>query len=143
MTDRFDIQRRLDNAGNEPVNEARRLLEEEREAERARKARLVRLTSGYYYDPVEKALLRKEGSQFGFVRHDRRHERELKATQAEAEARGFRMVAGGLFWDEKLKKLYRKSGRNFVLYTGDRRKSKGPDRRKKRAGGRERRKPRG
>ena len=143
MSDRFDIQRKMDNAGEEPVNEARQRLDDEREDERARKARLVRLTSGYYYDPVEKALLRKEGSQFGFVRHDRRHEREMKATQAEAEARGFRMVAGGLFWDEKLKKLYRKSGRNFVLYTGDRRKAKATDRRKKRPGGKERRKPRG
>ena len=122
MPDRFDIQRKIDSAGSRLAGAARERLEDERERERQRRARLVKLSAGYYFDPVEKELLKKQGSQIGFVRHDRRHERLMKATQAEAEARAFRMVLGGMYWDEKAKKLYRKSGKNFVLYSPDRRK---------------------
>jgi hypothetical protein len=114
----------MDSAATRMAGAARERLEEEREKERARRERLVKLSSGYYFDPLEKALLRKQGSQFGFVRHDRRYERTLKASQAEAEAKGFRMVIGGLFWDEKAKKLYRKSGKNYVLFSPDRRKAR-------------------
>jgi hypothetical protein len=123
MPDRFDIQRKMDGAAERMLSASRDRLDEERERERARKARLVKLSSGYYFDPLEKALLKKAGSQFGFVRHDRRHERLVKATQEEAEAKGFRMVTGGMFWDEKAKKLYRKVGKNYVLFSPDRRKS--------------------
>jgi hypothetical protein len=125
MSDRFDIQRKWDNEAAVIERGARASLDDQREAERARRKRLIRLSSGYYFDPLEKALLKKEGSQFGFVRHDRRFERTQKASQAEAEARGFRMVLGGLFWDLKGKKLYRKSGKNYVLYSGDRRNKSG------------------
>ena len=125
MTDRFDIQRDWDEEGDRILQSARERLEEEKDRERARNARLIRLSPGYYFDPVDKALMKKAGGQFGFIRHDRRRARELKATQAEAEARGFRMVSGGLFWDIKAKKLYRKSGSNYLLYTSDRRKKAG------------------
>jgi hypothetical protein len=123
MMDRFDIQRDWDTEGERIAEDARIGLEEERERERARVARLIKLSPGYYFDPLEKALLKKAGGQFGFIRHDRRHEREVKANQAQAEARGFRLVAGGLYWDLKAKKLYRKSGANYLLYTSDRRKA--------------------
>lgn len=138
MSDRFDIQRKLDNAGDEILSRSRARLEDDKEREKARRARLINLGASYYFDPLEKALLRKEGSQYGFVHHDRRHERAVKASQAEAEAKGFRMVAGGLFWDEKAKKLYRKSGKNYLLYTGDRRKTAA-----RKAGEPERRRSRG
>ena len=125
MPDRFDIQREWEGEGERLAESARERLDDEKERERERIARLIKLGPGYYFDPAEKALLRRVGGQFGFVRHDRRHDREVKATQAEAEARGFRMVAGGFFWDVKAKKLYRKSGSHFVLYSPDRRKIAG------------------
>jgi hypothetical protein len=138
MSDRFDIQRKLENAGDEIVSRTHLNLEKKGELERERRARLIKLGTGYFFDPVEKALLKKEGSQYGFVRHDRRHQRTARASQAEAEARGFRLVAGGLFWDEKAKRLYRKSGGHYLLYTGDRRKAPA-----KNVGIRDRRKSRG
>jgi hypothetical protein len=121
MNDRFDFQRKLDNLGSEIADSARERLEEEREAERERERRLVKLSVGYYFDPKEMAILRKVGSRFIFVRHDRRAGR--RRTQAEAESRQFRMIQGGLFWDEKAKKLYRKAGAHYVLYTRDRRRA--------------------
>ena len=121
MLDRFDIQRDWDSQGSQLSDTARGRLEEEREHQRARQARLIKLGPGYYFDPLEKALLKKSGAQFGFVHHDRRHDREVKASQAQAEARGFRMIAGGFFWDPKAKKIYRKSGAHFLLYSSDRR----------------------
>lgn len=121
MTDRFDIQRQLDNADG--ASSARENLEDERARERAREKRLIKLSVGYYFDPVDKAVLRKVGSRFIFVRHDRR-QRDRKSL-AQAEERQFRMLTGGLFWDEKAKKLYRKSGQQFVLFSPDRRKKSG------------------
>lgn len=125
MTDRFDFQRGLDDAADGAAMTARERLESERENERAREKRLIKLSVGYYFDPVEKAVLRKVGSRFIFIRHDRRKKgsREDRKTLAQAEARQFRMIAGGLFWDEKGRKLYRKSGQHFVLYSPDRRKA--------------------
>jgi hypothetical protein len=122
MPDQFDIQREWESAGDRLVDLARERLDQEHEDARARLARLIRLGPGYYFDPLEKTLLKKMGSQLGFVRHDRRYDREQKASQAEAEARGFREVSGGFFWDGKSKKLYRKNGEHFMLYTSDRRK---------------------
>jgi hypothetical protein len=123
MTDRFDVQRRLDNAGDEAVSRARRGLEAARDAQKLEVARLVKLSVGYYFDPVTKAILKKVGSQYEFLRHDRR--KKDRKSVAEAEKLQFRMVTGGLFWDEKAHKLYRKSGGHFVLYSPDRRKAGG------------------
>ena len=122
MADRFDIQRKLDSAGDESISRARRGLEAARDAQRLEVARLVKLTVGYYFDPVTKAILKKVGSQYEFLRHDRR--KKDRKSVAEAEKLQFRMVTGGLFWDEKSRKIYRKSGSHFVLYSPDRRKAK-------------------
>lgn len=123
MADRFDIQRRLQNAGDEAVDRARQRLEAARDAQKLEVARLVKLTAGYFFDPVTKAILKKNGSRYDFLRHDRR--RKDRKTQAEAERLQFRMVTGGMFWDEKSKKLYRKSAGHYVLYSPDRRKAGG------------------
>ena len=124
MADRFDFQRRLDGAADRVASAARRELDDEREAERARIKRLVKLSVGYYFDPLEKVVLRKSGSRYIFVRHDRRAGGARK-TQAHAELRQFHLITGGLFWDDKAKKLYRKSGQHYVLYSPDRRKMGG------------------
>lgn len=123
MSDRFDIQRRLDNAGDEAEDMARSGLEAARDAQKLEIARLIKLGVGYYFDPVTKAILKKVGSQYEFLRHDRR--KKDRKSQAEAEALQFRMVIGGLFWDEKSKRLYRKSSGHYVLYSPDRRKMGG------------------
>jgi hypothetical protein len=133
MLDRFDIQRKLDNAGEEAEERARDEMESARDAQKLQIARLIKLTVGYYFDPVTKAMLKKVGSQYEFLRHDRR--RKDRKSQAEAEALQFRMITGGLFWDEKSKRLYRKSSGHYVLYSPDRRKLAG-----KNPGGVERRK---
>ena len=137
MADRFDIQRRLDTAAERVASGARRHLDDEREAERARIKRLVRLGVGYYFDPLDKVVLRKSGSRYIFVRHDRRGGTARKS-QAHAELRQFHLITGGLFWDDKAKKLYRKTGQHYVLYSPDRRKMEsashaGQERRAKRA----------
>ncbi|MES2200918.1 MAG: hypothetical protein V4498_01555 [candidate division FCPU426 bacterium] len=123
MSDRFDVQRQLDSASEEIEISARDRMAEERERERARLRRLVPLSEGYYFDPLDQAILKKTGSSFGFVRHNRRKTRRI--TQSQAEEAQFRLVSGGLFWDEKAKKLYRRSGAHYVLYTSDRRKKSG------------------
>jgi hypothetical protein len=133
QVDRFDIQRQMDNAGEEATTRARYELEAARDSQRLEVARLVKLTVGYYFDPVTKAILKKVGSQYEFVRHDRR--KKDRKTQSEAERLHFQLVAGGLFWDEKAKKIYRKSGAHYLLYSPDRRKKAsgklpGPERRK-------------
>jgi hypothetical protein len=135
MADRFDVQRRMDNAGDDTIERARFELEAARDSQRLEVARLVKLTVGYYFDPVTKAILKKVGSRYEFVRHDRR--RKDRKTQAEAEKLHFQLVSGGLFWDEKAKKIYRKSGAHYLLYSPDRRKKaagthQGPERRKSR-----------
>lgn len=133
MTDRFDVQRRMDNAGSDVVDRTRGELQAARDAQKLDIARLVKLTVGHYFDPVTKAILRKNGSKYEFLRHDRR--RAERKTQAQAEKSHFQLVTGGLFWDEKAKKVYRKSGAHYLLYCPDRRKvsGKGPSGRERRA----------
>jgi hypothetical protein len=125
----------MDNAGEDTTLRARYELEAARDSQRLEIARLVKLTVGYYFDPVTKAILKKIGSRYEFVRHDRR--KKDRKTQAEAEKLHFQLVSGGLFWDEKAKKIYRKSGAHYLLYSPDRRKKAvgnklGPERRKSR-----------
>ena len=134
MADRFDVQRRMDSAGDDIVNRTRGELQAARDAQRLEIARLVKLTVGHYFDPVTKAILRKNGSTYEFLRHDRR--KGERKTQAQAEKAHFQLVTGGLFWDEKAKKVYRKSGAHYVLYSPDRRKAAG-----KAPAGKERRRP--
>lgn len=134
MADRFDIQRKMDSAGDEIIDRTRRGLEAARDAQKLDVARLIKLTVGHYFDPVTKAILRKNGSHYEFLRHDRR--KAERKSQAWAEKAHFQLVTGGLFWDEKAKKVYRKSGAHYLLYSPDRRKiggksPTGSERRKK------------
>ena len=123
MADRFDVQRKMESSGDEALSRARAGLEAARDAQKLDIARLVKLSVGYYFDPVTKAILRKTGSRYEFLRHDRR--KKDRKSVAEAEKLQFKMVTGGMFWDEKSKKLYRKSGAHFVMYSPDRRKAGG------------------
>jgi hypothetical protein len=90
----------------------------------------LKLTGNFYFDPVHKHILKKQGATYIFVLHDRR--RAQKPVSKDRRARFDAMpihlkpIAQGLFWDAESKNVYKKIGGNFVLYSKDRRKSHGP-----------------
>jgi hypothetical protein len=93
------------------------------EAERERVKRLVRLKVGLFFDPVAREILRKVGSQYIFVRHDKRRTNRL--TPDEAEQGQLTLIQGGLFWDSAINAVYQFRSGNYVLYSKDRRKAPG------------------
>jgi hypothetical protein len=94
-------------------------------------ASYIKLTGNFYFDPVKKHILKKQGGQFSFVLHDRRRSQRpvTKDRRAKFEAMPIHLkpIARGLFWDPESKNVYRKIGNNFVLYSKDRRKGRGPN----------------
>jgi hypothetical protein len=121
MPDQFDVRRKLDAAGEDLVDELKEQRLEGIELARERTKRLIRLKVGYYFDPVTREILRKVGSQFVFVRHDRRRTQRL--TRAEAENGKMRLIQGGLFWDPDGNAVYQFRDGVYVLYSRDRRKN--------------------
>ena len=122
MADRFDIQRMWDQASNAAVDMVAE-FRGELGSSRFDPDKLVKLSNGYFFDPTRKFVLKKVGSQYLFVRHDRR--KGGRKSQAQAEAAQMRMIQGGFFWDDEAKKLYIKQGASYVLYSPDRRKASG------------------
>lgn len=90
-------------------------------------ARYLKLTGNYYFDPIRKEILKKQGDQFVLVLHDRRRFNQpvVKDRRSRYESLPIHMkpTAKGLFWDEENKNVYRKIKGNFVLYSKDRRKA--------------------
>lgn len=129
MADQFSVRRRLDGEGDDLFDELKARREDLLEEERARVKRLVRLKVGYYFDPVTREILRRVGSQYVFVRHDRRRLGRLKP--AEAETGRMRLIQGGLFWDPTINAVYQFRSGHYILYSRDRRKAtvagKSPD----------------
>jgi len=136
MADPFSIRRRFDAEGEELVDRLKARRAADLEAERERQKRLVRLKVGIFFDPVTREILRKVGSQYVFIRHDRR--RTARMTKEEAEMGQLRLIQGGLFWDEKNNAIYQFRSGKYILYSKDRRKlppgksPTGVERRKKR-----------
>jgi hypothetical protein len=95
MADQFSVRRRLDGEAEDLFNELKDRRDAAIDAERERAKRLVRLKVGYYFDPVTREILRRVGSQYVFVRHDRR--RTGRLTPAQAETGRMRLIQGGLF----------------------------------------------
>ena len=89
----------------------------------------IKLTGSYYFDPLKKHILKKQGGGFVFVLHDRRrqHRPVAKDRRARFEAMPIQLkpIMQGLFWDAENKDVYKKIGGNFVLYSKDRRKTRG------------------
>jgi hypothetical protein len=89
----------------------------------------MKLTGNYYFDPVKKTILKKQGGSFSFVLHDRRrgHKPVSQDRRSRRESMPIHLkpTAQGLFWDSEGKNVYKKIGGNFVLYSKDRRKSAG------------------
>ncbi len=137
MVDPFTIRRRLDAQGDELYEDLKNRREADIEKSRERVRRLVRLKVGYFFDPVTREILRKVGTQYVFVRHDRRRTQRL--TPAQAETGRMRLIQGGLFWDPEENAVYQFRSGHYVLYSRDRRKQgagtspTGKERRKARA----------
>ena len=134
MADLFSVRRKLEVAGEDLLDEMKDRRQEAVDTERERVKRLIRLKVGYFFDPVTREILRKVGSQYVFMRHDRRRTKRL--SREEAETGQLRLIQGGLFWDEKTMAIYQFRSGHYVLYSRDRRK----DPRGKSPTGKERRK---
>jgi len=87
--------------------------------------RYVHLDGNLYFDTKDKTIVKNMGDRYVFLRHDRR----TKTVSVEDEKREFNKksenlipVSSGLYYDKKLRQLYRKTGNNLVLYSKDRRK---------------------
>ena len=134
--DLFDIDRQRRSNPNRP----KQRLEEDRQRMREREAKFIKLKPGYYFDPVDRVILRKSGFQYYYIQADRRRRPRVKAEDAQEGQ--FRLIVGGLFWDPKTMAIYKPQGSGYVLYSKDRRKA--PSDRRRRAGssptGEERRK---
>src|SRR5579872_5152775 len=89
----------------------------------------LKLTGNYYFDPVKKTILKKQGGSFSFVLHDRRRGHrpvsQDRRSRMEAMPIHLKPMAQNLFWDAEGKNVYKKIGGNYVLYSRDRRKSGG------------------
>ena len=120
MADQFSVRRQLDSESEDLYEELQDRREAAIEAERERAKRLVRLKVGYYFDPLTREILRRVGSQYVFVRHDRRRLGRLKPS--EAETGRMRLIQGGLFWDPTINAVYQFRSGHYVLYSRDRRK---------------------
>lgn len=120
MADLFSIRRKQEDDSEELVDRLKAKRQETLEAERERQKRLIRLKVGIFFDPVTREILRKVGSQYVFIRHDRRRTNRL--TPAQAETGKMRLIQGGLFWDPESNAIYQFRSGNYVLYSRDRRK---------------------
>lgn len=119
MADQFSIRKQLDDESGTVAARVEARREATLEKERERVKRLVRLTVGVYFDPVTREVLRKVGSQYIFLRHDRRR---TTRTGGKAEAVTLKPIQGGLYWDPKEMKVYQFRSGHYVLYSKDRRK---------------------
>jgi hypothetical protein len=77
---------------------------------------------GYYFDPVTREVLRKVGSQYVFVRHDRRR---TNRSGNDTQVVKLKPIQGGLYWDSVAVAIYQFRNGQYVLYSKDRRKAHG------------------
>ncbi|HXC65289.1 MAG TPA: hypothetical protein VNZ67_13085 [bacterium] len=123
MADPFSIRRQFDGEADDLAERLKARRRETLEADRQRAKRLVRLKVGYYFDPVTREVLRKVGSQFVFVRHDRR--RTNRSGNDKKTVR-LKPIQGGLYWDAAAVAIYQFRNGQYVLYSKDRRKGYAP-----------------
>lgn len=122
----FEIRRRQARAGEDLLDELKARRQLAIDAERERVQRLIKLKPGIFFDPVTREILRKVGSQYVFLRHDRRRlKRPDKLSPVQAETGKLRLIQGGLFWDPEGQRVYQFRAGNYVLYSRDRRKGAG------------------
>ena len=122
----FDISRRQARASGDLLDSLKAKRQAALDADRERAQRLIKLKPGIYFDPTTREILRKVGSQYVFLRHDRRRlKRADKLTPAQAETGKLRLIQGGLFWDPEEQVVYQFRSGNYILYSRDRRKGAG------------------
>lgn len=116
--DQFDVNRQMDAEAGDEVDAAMDLLEEDKEKTRERDGRLIHLSDGHYYDPLDGWVLVKQGSQYRKLRHLLLGPEVAEAeVETHAPARGFRMVKPGLYWNSVTRHLYIKNRGHYVLYS--------------------------
>ena len=99
--------------------------------------RYVHLNENLYFDTKDKAIVKNMGNRYVFVRHDRRtkiSEDKKERRKEDIAHKDMIKISNGLFFDKKIKQLYKLTGGKLVLYSINRRKSTKPvekDRRKK------------
>lgn len=125
--DLFSIRRSRENTRTIPREE----LARDRALRNERIKKFVKLKPGLYFDPVDRVIMRRSGTQYFYLRGDRR--RKSRLDKKTAEAGSFRLVAGGLFWDPSGNAIYKKIASGYILYSRDRRKAPSDRRRKKTA----------
>lgn len=91
----------------------------------------IKLTGNFYFDPLKKNILKKQGSSYIFVLNDRRRNekpvsKDRRKGAAETVPVHLKPIIQGLYWDAANKQVYKKLGGNFVLFSKDRRKAHGP-----------------
>ena len=69
MPDQFEVQRQLDHPADEQVESLMEELEEDKDKARLRSQRLIPLDESHYFDPQDKWVLFKDGSQFKKLDH--------------------------------------------------------------------------
>jgi hypothetical protein len=118
MADQFTIRNELDDASENLTARVRARRQATLDAERERVKRLVRLATSLYFDPVTREILRKVGSQYIFIRHDKR-----RGKRDDGSAVTLKPIQGGLYFDPKEVKVYQFRSGHYVLHSKDRRKS--------------------
>jgi hypothetical protein len=92
-------------------------------------ARYLKLTGDYYFDKVKKLVVRKVGENYiEAIKDKRKINRSVpndRRSRIVEETVLLRPISQGLFWNSAELKVYRKVGKNFVLYSKDRRQSSG------------------
>jgi hypothetical protein len=92
-------------------------------------ARYLKLTGDYYFDKVKKLVVRKVGENYiEAIKDKRKINRSVpndRRSRMEAESVQLKSISQGLFWDSMNQQVYRKVGKNFVLYSKDRRYNPG------------------
>jgi hypothetical protein len=123
MPDPFSIRRQFDDDEDDVAEALKEKLRRfAPDMDRQRIKRLVPLKVGYFFDPVTREILRKVGSKYVFVRHDRRRTaRSGKDTQTVR----LKPIQGGLYWDAVAVAIYQFRDGHYVLYSKERRKVPG------------------
>lgn len=90
----------------------------------------IKLTGNFFFDPVQKTIMKKQGDKFTFVLHDRRRVNRpvVKDRRAKFDELPVHLkpIAKGLFWNPESKEVFRRIGNNYVLYSKDRRSGRAP-----------------
>jgi hypothetical protein len=122
MADPFSIRRKFDGDADDLAEQLKAKRQAVLEEERERAKRLIPLKVGYYFDPVTREVLRKVGSQYVFVRHDRRR---TNRSGNDTQVVKLKPIQGGLYWDSVAVAIYQFRNGQYVLYSKDRRKAHG------------------